>query len=290
MASGTYIYARKAIAEGNIDLATDTLRLLLYNTTSTIGTTNPRGSSSSANKGFGDSGVDTVSDFTTLGEYLPGDSGSSSTRVTTAVTASFDEANNRVLYSASGAISYGSLAAATLEAKGVLLFARTKKATATFTFGDTEFDDVDNATITLVDYAGKSVTYRISNDAGATEVTDFNSGANIAACTANFKIAVEHASNHNGTITVTDSGSGVVVLTQNVPGHGGNTTITTAANFDNICDVNPPTGFTGGGGDSGSDSTSLDIPIAAIEFPSSVNGNGSTFSVQFTDSNAIFSI
>jgi len=290
MASGTYIFARKAIAEGILDLSNDGLRLLLYNTTSTIGTTNPRGSSSSANKGFGDSGVDAVADFTTLGEYLPGDSSSSSTRVTTAVTASFDEDNNRVLFSTAGAVSFGSLAAATLEAKGVLLFARTQKATATFTFGDTEFDDVDNATITLVDYAGLSKTYRISNDAGATAVTDFNSGANIAACTANFKIAVEHADNHNGSITVTDSGSGVVVLTQNVAGHAGNTAITTAANFDNICDVNPPSGFTNGGADSGSDNTALDIPIAAIEFPSSVNGNGSTFSVQFTDSNAIFSI
>ena len=288
MASGTYIYARKQLADGQVNLTTDTIRAMLYNTSSTIGTANPRGARASAGKGYADAGVDTVSDFTTVGEYLPGDSSSSDTTQTVALTASFDETNNKVLYKAAGAISFGSLAAATLPAKGILLFARTKAATATFTFGDTEFDDVDNATLTLVNAVGLSKTYRISNDAGATADTDFNSGANIAACTANFKIAVEHANNHNGTIAVTDSGSGVIVLTQSVLGHAGNTTITPAANWDNICDVNPPTGFTNGGADSGADAPTLDIPIAAIEFPSSVNGNGTTFSVKLTDSNAAF--
>ena len=287
MASGTYIFGRKSLA-GDIDLSTDTVRLLLYNTSSTVGTANPRGSSASGGKGFSDSGVDAVDDFTTLGEYLPGDASSSDTRQTLTLTESMDEANGRVLYAVSGAVSFGSLAAATLSAKGVLVFARTGKATATFTFGDTEFDDVDEATLTLVDHAGLSKTYRISNDYGATAVTDFNAGANVDACVANFKAAVEHADNHNGTITVTDDGSGKVTLTQSVAGHAGNTTITPAASWDNICDVNPPTGFTGGGADAGSDNTAQDIPLAAIDFPSSVNGNGSTFSVQFTDSNAVF--
>tara|TARA_R100000808_G_scaffold2920_1_gene10900 strand:- start:2962 stop:3840 length:879 start_codon:yes stop_codon:yes gene_type:complete len=290
MASGTYIYARQQLANGQINLAVDTVRALLYNTSSTIGTANPRGSSASASKGYADSGVDTVSDFTTLGEYLPGDSSSSDTTQTVALTSSFDETNNKVEYKASGAVSFGSLAAATLSAKGVLLFARTKKATATFTIGDTEYDDVNNATITLVDYAGKSLTYKIKNDysaSGTASNREFNAGGNATAAAANFKALVEHADNHNGTIAVTVD-AGAVTMTQAVAGHQGNTTITVAANFDNVCDVNPPTGFTGGGSDSGSDSASLDIPIAAIEFPSPVNGNGSTFSVKFTDDNAAF--
>lgn len=290
MASGTYIFARKALAEGRINLANDTVRMLLYNTGSTIGTANPRGSSSSAGKGFNDSGVDTVSDFTTLGEYLPGDSSSADTRQTLTLTGSFDETNGRVLYAVSGAVSFGSLAAATLSSRGVLLFVRAAsvKSTATFTFGNTEFNDVDNATLTLVDYAGKSVTYTISNDAEAVGASQFNSGANIAACTANFKIAVEHADTHNGTILVTDSGSGVVVLTQNVAGLSGNTTITPAADWNSICDVNPPAAFTGVG--STTDDTSLDIPLAVMAFPRDTNGNGSTFSVQATDANAVLSL
>ena len=124
MASGTYIFGRKSLA-GDIDLSTDTVRLLLYNTSSTVGTANPRGSSASGGKGFSDSGVDAVDDFTTLGEYLPGDASSSDTRQTLTLTESMDEANGRVLYAVSGAVSFGSLAAATLSAKGVLVFART---------------------------------------------------------------------------------------------------------------------------------------------------------------------
>ena len=294
MASGIYAHAKDYIAKGNVNLTVDTIRALLYDTTSTIGTANPRGVVSSANKGFADSGVDGLGDFTTLGEYQPGGSSSSSTRVTLNVERVYDDANARVLFkvtdgSGTGqAISFGSLAAGTNPAKGVLLFHRSAKATATFTLGNTEFDDTNDATITLVDYAGKSLVYKIKNDysaAGTASDREFNAGGSAAAAAANFKIAVEHADNHNGTIVVTDGGSGAITMTQALPGRAGNTVITNS-NWDSICDVNVEANFSGGGADGGSDSAATDIPLIVHELPSSVNGNGTTFQVLLTDNDA----
>ena len=295
MASGLYANAKDYILKGNVDFTADTIRALLYNNTSTIATGNPRGSSLSSNLGFQDTGVDDLADFSTLGEYLPGDSSSALTRQTLSLETSHDSSNARTLLkvtdgSGTGqAISFGSLAAATAPAKGVLFFHRSAKATATFTFGDTEFDDTDNATITLTDYAGKTVIYTISNDYGATGDTQFNAGANLAACVANFKAVVEASANHNGTITVTDGGSGAMTLTQAKPGRAGNQPITNS-NWDSICDTNVGVAFTGGGVGSGSDVAATDIPIMAVDLPSTVNGNGTEFKVQFTDDFAIISL
>ena len=295
MASGLFANAKDYILKGNVDLTVDTVRALLFNATSTISTANPRGVSASANLGFADSGVDSLSDFSTLGEYLPGDSSSSATRVTVSLETSHDATNARTLLKVTNgsgtgqAISFGSLAAATSPAKGVLFFHRSAKATATFTFGDTEFDDTDNATITLVDYAGKSVTYTISNDYGATGDTQFNAGANRDAAAANFKIAVEASANHNGTIAVTNNGSGSITMTQAQPGRAGNTVIANA-NWDSICDVNVEANFSGGGADGGSDTAATDIPLMAIDFPSTVNGNATEFKVQFTDDFALIAL
>jgi len=115
--------------------------------------------------------------------------------------------------------------------------------TATFTFGDTEFDDVNNGTITLIDAVGTSVIYKIKNDySAASGSQEFNAGGSATAAAANFEALVESSDGHNGTIAVTAS-SGVVTLTQATSGKNGYTTITTAASFDNACDVNPPAAF-----------------------------------------------
>tara|TARA_R110000824_G_scaffold391156_1_gene588770 strand:+ start:14311 stop:16500 length:2190 start_codon:yes stop_codon:yes gene_type:complete len=115
--------------------------------------------------------------------------------------------------------------------------------TATFTFGDTEFDDVNNGTITLIDAVGTSVIYKIKNDYSAVAGSqEFNAGASATAAAANFEALVESSDGHNGTITIVSS-SGQVTLTQATAGKNGYTTITTAASFDNACDVNPPAAF-----------------------------------------------
>jgi hypothetical protein len=116
---------------------------------------------------------------------------------------------------------------------------------ATFTFGDTEFDDVNDGTITLIDAVGTSKTYTIKNDYSASASSqEFNAGADATAAAANFKQIVESSDGHNGTITVVAS-SGQVTMTQATSGKNGYTTISTAASFDNTCDVNPPDAFTG---------------------------------------------
>ena len=133
------------------------------------------------------------------------------------------------------------------------------QSTASLTFGDTEFDDVNNGTIALVDSAGTSKTYKIKNEYGATGATEFNAGASRATAAGNFAQIVEGSNGHNGTIYAADSASvrfssggydfsdGVVKLTQAAPGVAGNTTITTAASFDDCTDVNASAAFSGGG-------------------------------------------
>ena len=132
-------------------------------------------------------------------------------------------------------------------------------ASASLTFGDTEFDDVNNGTIALIDSAGTSKTYTIKNDYGATGATEFNAGGSRGAAAANLAQTVESSNGHNGTIHAADSdgvrftsggydfSDGVVVFKQATMGTTGNTTITTAASFDDCTDVNAPATFTGGG-------------------------------------------
>ena len=118
-------------------------------------------------------------------------------------------------------------------------------ATATFTFGDAEFNDTNNASITLVDTAGTSKTYVIKNDQSASGALEFNAGASAAAAAANFIALVNGQNGHNGTITAAHPGSGVITLTQATAGVAGNRTITTS-NWDSICDVNVGSAFSGG--------------------------------------------
>ena len=131
------------------------------------------------------------------------------------------------------------------------------QATATLTFGDTEFDDVNNGTLALIDTAGLSKTYTIRNDYGATGATEFNAGATRGVTAANLAQLVESSNGHNGTIYAMDSSNvrfssggydfsdGVVNFKQATDGSVGNTTITTAASFDSATDVNIGSAFTG---------------------------------------------
>ena len=134
------------------------------------------------------------------------------------------------------------------------------QATATLTFGDTEFDDVNNGTLALIDAAGTSKTYTIRNDYGATGATEYNAGGSRGAAAANLAQTVEGSNGHNGTIYAMDSSNvrfssggydfsdGVVNFKQATGGAVGNTTITTGASFDSCTDVNIGSAFTGGGG------------------------------------------
>ena len=129
--------------------------------------------------------------------------------------------------------------------------------TATLTFGDTEFDDVNNGTLALIDTAGLSKTYTIRNDYGATGATEFNAGGARGVAAANLAQIVESSNGHNGTIYAMDSSNvrfssggydfsdGVVNFKQATGGAVGNTTITTAASFDSTTDVNIGSAFTG---------------------------------------------
>ena len=116
---------------------------------------------------------------------------------------------------------------------------------ATLTFGDTEFDDVNNGTLTLISLDGTSRTYTIRNDAGASTNIEFNAGASADTAAENLRIAVGHADGHDGKITVVRDGA-KLTFTQATVGFAGNTTITTAASFDSMTDVNIGAAFTGG--------------------------------------------
>ena len=140
-------------------------------------------------------------------------------------------------------VNYGT---ASFTVGGTEAFSSAVKASATFTFGATEFDDVNNGTLTLIDNAGLSKTYIIRNDYGASGALEFNAGGSAAVAAANFKALVEGSNGHDGTIVVTDGGSGVITIEQATPGTGGNTTITPAANWNNTTSVNVGAAFAGG--------------------------------------------
>jgi hypothetical protein len=149
-------------------------------------------------------------------------------------------------------------------------------ASATFTFGDTEWNDTQNAQITLEDVHGTSITYEIKIDFSAVEAqNEFNCGANAAACAANFIALVNGANGHNGSIRAANPSGGVITLTQAVAGAAGNTAITTT-DWNTITDVNVGTDFT-----EGLDGT-LKSFAQAEPIASDANGN---FTVVVTGSN-----
>lgn len=123
-------------------------------------------------------------------------------------------------------------------------------ATATFTFGDTEFDDVNMGTILLTSSDSLSRSYTIRNDYGASADREFNAGASANVAATNLKSVIDSAGVGHGTgrFTVVVDG-GQVTITQVGSGSDGNTTITVGSSFENTCDVNPPATFTSGRSD-----------------------------------------
>lgn len=161
------------------------------------------------------------------------------------------------------------------------------KASCTLTFGDTEFDDVNNGTLTLISTDGTSKTYTIRNDAGASTNIQFNAGASASVAAENLKIAIEHADGHNGKLTVVRDGA-KLTITQATAGAEGNTTITTAASFDNTTDVNVGSAFTGGAGSKDTGGSAFPKLYALLYNTSSTitsaDPNGSGNSKGFNDS------
>ena len=92
------------------------------------------------------------------------------------------------------------------------------KASATITFGGVPAAD---ETIVIVDAAGTSKTYTAKS--GTTAGSGFfTRGGTAAAAATALKLCMDNAAGHNGTITVVDSGAGVLTLTQTVAGPEGN--------------------------------------------------------------------
>ena len=129
------------------------------------------------------------------------------------------------------------------------------KATATFTFGSSEFNTTADATLKLIDSQGTEKTYQIR--ASSASGVQFLRGANATECATNFKTVVEGTFGHNGTITVlanqvsaTDSttAAGKIILTQATKGTGGNTAIASpSGDWNDNTSVNVGSAFSGGG-------------------------------------------
>jgi hypothetical protein len=98
----------------------------------------------------------------------------------------------------------------------------TTAATVTITFSGVPAVD---QTIILIDAAATSKTYTAKAAESAT-AGQFNRASTAAAAATSLKACIEHANGHNGTITVADSGAGVLTLTQATAGTAGNTAIT----------------------------------------------------------------
>jgi hypothetical protein len=137
-------------------------------------------------------------------------------------------------------------------------------ATATFTFGNDIFNDHNNETITLIDASALSRTYVIKNDYLASSALEFNAGGDPTAAAGNLKAAIEASTGHNGGITVVQN-AGQLTFTQGETGTAGNTSISHTSNWDSLCSVNPPAGFTGGVTPSLDLSTGFDLTTDRID-------------------------
>lgn len=111
------------------------------------------------------------------------------------------------------------------------------KATATIKFGDTEFNDVNNASVFITDAAGTQKEYTAKSDYSANaSLRQFNLGGNKTAAAANLAALINGSNGHNGTITASAS-SGTLTLTQATAGLAGNRMIKTAGNFTSLMEV-----------------------------------------------------
>jgi len=115
------------------------------------------------------------------------------------------------------------------------------QAKASLVFGDTEFNSVNNGTITLTDHEGISKGFKIKNDYTALAANnEFEAGGVNTAAAANFVDIVNDSTyGFNGTIVAADNGSGSVTLTQAAIGTIGNTDIVYTNSFDNVLESVP---------------------------------------------------
>jgi len=111
-------------------------------------------------------------------------------------------------------------------------------ASATVTFTD---KPLNNQTIAIIDAAGVTKTYTAKTAGEDTTYGHFNVSGTTAAAVDSLQACIEAGTGHNGSITVSQSESGLVLtLTQASTGTSGNTTIT-----EGLDDVTK-TDFTGG--------------------------------------------
>jgi len=133
-----------------------------------------------------------------------------------------------------------------------------QNATARFTFHSSDFNSVNDASVTLTDANGTSITYTIKNDYSADAGSDeFNAGASRGAAAENFAQAVDGTTGngHEGTIHALDSAGvrftsggydfsdGVVVFKQETQGNIGETEITSTATFNSVLVGSVPARF-----------------------------------------------
>ena len=110
-------------------------------------------------------------------------------------------------------------------------------ASATITFSGLPGN---NEEIDITDASGTEKTYTAKTAGEDTTFGHFNVSGSKEAAAASLKDCIDAGNGHNGTITVSDNGSGVLTLTQASTGTPGNTTIT--EELDNVT----KTDFTGG--------------------------------------------
>ena len=117
-------------------------------------------------------------------------------------------------------------------------------ATATITFGA----EVTGSGITIISSDSTSLTY-VTGAAENTSLRTFVTSSATAAA-ASLKNCIEASAGHNGKITVSDNGTGVLTLTQAVGGITGNKTIA-LVNSPTAMSGATPSGFSGGSSDIG---------------------------------------
>jgi len=136
-----------------------------------------------------------------------------------------------------------------------------QNATAKFTFHSSDFNSVNDASVTLIDANGTSITYTIKNDYSADAGSDeFNAGTSRGTAAENFAQAVDGTAGngHEGTIHALDSAGvrftsggydfsdGVVVFKQETQGNIGETEITNTTTFNSVLVGSAPARFSDG--------------------------------------------
>ena len=103
-------------------------------------------------------------------------------------------------------------------------------------FHSSNYNSVNNGTIQLI-AGGVTKTYTIINT-GSPSGTQFLATSSATQTAINFKTVVEGANGHGLDKLMVEYHGGEVYITQTAPGEAGNTTVTTAASFDNTTEFN----------------------------------------------------